>query len=178
MTITIVADKDYKWSLPGRRLPHSTALPLASEEREVRAVQLLINGVLHDVLHDRSPAGHLISVFGDSLLAAGLPVLLAVSLNREWLIVKKCNNRLERLLFKYLRFDKKLTLQILSQAIIVLANKQGRIKLKNPYNFRFQLRPEWTKTLPKLSGLGVINFFSCNLINAIWVKNCRLCCKE
>ena len=74
----------------------------------MRAVQLLINGVLQDVLHDRSPAGHLISVFGDSLLAAGLPVLLAVSLNREWLIVKKCNNRLERLLFKYLRFDKKI----------------------------------------------------------------------
>lgn len=69
--------------VPGRSLSHSTTLSLASEEREVRVVQLFFDGVLHEVLQDRGPAGHLVGLLGDPLLASSLPILLAVALKRN-----------------------------------------------------------------------------------------------
>lgn len=35
-------------------------------------LQFVVNGVLHDVLDDRSPSGHLVSLFGDPLLSGDL----------------------------------------------------------------------------------------------------------
>lgn len=42
------------------------------KEGVVFLLQLVVDGVLHDVLDDRSPSGHLVGLFGDAFLPGNL----------------------------------------------------------------------------------------------------------
>ena len=60
--------------------PCSCLLPLSAEEGKVRVVQLVVDGVLHDVLDHRGPPRHLVGLLGHAVLATGLPYLATVAL--------------------------------------------------------------------------------------------------
>merc|ERR1719278_2019970 len=55
-------------------------LSLASQEREVVVVELVLDGLLHNVLHHRGPSRHLICVLARSLLPSHLPNLATISI--------------------------------------------------------------------------------------------------
>lgn len=54
----------------------------SAQEREVLLLEFLFDRVLHDVLDNRCPTAHLISLFSDSLLPRHSVDLLSVSLFR------------------------------------------------------------------------------------------------
>ena len=74
--------------LPGGSGLHVGALSLPAEEWEVRGVQLVVDGVLEDVLDGRRPAGHLVGLLRHPLLLLDLPDLAAVALERMSELVK------------------------------------------------------------------------------------------
>lgn len=61
----------------------AAGLSTAGQVREVLGVQLLLDAVLDDVLHDWCPAGHLIGVLIDALFARNGVLLLPVRLPNE-----------------------------------------------------------------------------------------------
>ena len=58
------------------------SVPLAAQEGKVRVVELVVNGVFHDVLDDRGPPGHLVGLLAHALLPLCLPNLSSVSLKK------------------------------------------------------------------------------------------------
>lgn len=52
------------------------------QEWEVLQVQLVLDAVLHDVLYNRRPAGHLVRLISDALLPRNLVHFLPVTLQQ------------------------------------------------------------------------------------------------
>ena len=55
-------------------------MTLASEERKVGIVQLVVDAILDNILQNRCPARHLVGLLIDAVLPFDLPNSLAVSL--------------------------------------------------------------------------------------------------
>lgn len=55
-------------------------LRTASQEWEVSNIQFVFNAILHDILDDRGPSGHLVGVFSDSFFSWNCILLFAITL--------------------------------------------------------------------------------------------------
>ena len=71
--------------IPGGCTLELRLLSLTAEEWKVRNVQLVIDRVLNNILQNRGPPGHLVSVFRDPFFPSDLPNFFAISLKKKQL---------------------------------------------------------------------------------------------